>query len=94
MAHDEHFIDVKRGLVFHDEVDPRLPGEAAASQTPATPRRFKRFMVFGWYDDDAGGGLNDCLDSFDSIEEARTAVSQSTREDHQILDRETGEDIE
>lgn len=68
--------------------------EMARVPQPDPPRKFKRFMVFGLDEFYPAGGLGDVVDSFDTIEEARARTKQEDHAIFEILDRETGEEVE
>lgn len=88
MTHDEHLA------VLEVDKDGRVVVHHTYPKPPDPPRRFKRFMVFGLDQFEVGThGLADVVDSFDTIEEARSEVAKGECDDYEILDRETGEEV-
>ncbi len=52
----------------------------------------KRFLLFAWYQFYPEGGMNDFVNSYDTVEEAKADVSKYEKLDYaEIIDSTTGE---
>lgn len=57
--------------------------------------KYKKYIVFGFYDYYPSGGLGDIMASFDSLEDAKDHIKNATHFDNnEIVDRDTWEVIE
>lgn len=57
----------------------------------------KKYLVFQWFEWEAGGGWNDLIGQADTIEEARALRGEPRKYNHQvghIIDTQTGEIVE
>ena len=53
----------------------------------------KRFLVFGYDTGDAGGGFEDFIDSFDTIEEVKELIEEDIYNWYEVYDRIAGKKI-
>lgn len=63
--------------------------EMVAQQATCENERMKKYLVFTYYVGRPQGGINDFLDSFDSIEEALDNILEEWTRYYQIIDRDT-----
>lgn len=54
---------------------------------------YKRYMVFGSYDYEGHGGINDCKESFNNKIDAIEYARKSEYDDVHVFDREVGKII-